>query len=91
MESVAALRRNAHLVALFQPGLVDTEGLRAHLAAARTCGLPHAAWLAERLAGGDAQTPEATAAAMADALLRLPCSDFHGAELRPDDLARCLA
>ncbi len=73
---------DAPSAALFQPGLVDTEGLRDHVDSASRCGLPHAAWLARRLDDGAAQTAEATAAAMAHALLRLPRDDFHGAILR---------
>ena len=32
-------------IAMFQPGMVDTEGLRAHIEAARDCGLPHAKYI----------------------------------------------
>lgn len=75
-------------VALFQPSLVDTEGLRAHGHAAHACNLPHANWLSDRLSQGGAQRPEVIAIAMADALLQLPRCNFHGTVLRPDDLAK---
>lgn len=81
----------APAVALFQPGLVDTGGLRAHIDAAQACGLPHAAWLSDRLVKGDARTATATAAFIAAALLRLPVAHFHGAQLRWDDLSGCIA
>ena len=77
---------DAPAVALLQPGLVDTEGLRAHLQAADACGLPHAAWLGGRLAAGDARTPESVAASMTYALLRLPHADLHGCVFRPGDM-----
>ena len=80
-----ASRGDAPAVALFQPGLVDTEGLRDHLAKARACGLPHADWLAARLSEGAAQQPQTVACAMAVALLERPRAAFHGAVLRPGD------
>lgn len=70
---------DASAVGLFQPGLVDTEGLRDHIAAAHACGLPYAAWLASRLENGDAQTLQATAAIIVAA--------FHGIALQRDDLS----
>lgn len=82
---------NSPATALFQPGLVDTEGLRAHIDAAFVCELPHAAWLKGRLEKVDAQTADAAAAFIVAALLRLPLAEFHGAELRPDDLSRLVA
>ena len=68
-------------VALFQPGLVDTEGLRDHIAAAEACDLPHAAWLDQALGQGQARSPDEAAEAMA-ALLDLPGERFHGQTLR---------
>lgn len=78
-------------VALFQPGLVDTEGLRAHVTAARACGLPHADWIDSRLAEGSAATPDTVARAMAHALIETPCADYHGQTLRPGHPARTQA
>lgn len=74
---------NVPNVAMFQPGLVDTEGLRAHLDAANACGLPHTDYLKTALSKGDARRPETVAKAMADALLDLPITDYHGQTLRP--------
>lgn len=72
-------------VALFQPGMVDTEGLRAHVAHARACGLPHAEYLEQALADGSARRAEDVGAAMARALLDVPRAAFHGQVLRPDE------
>lgn len=69
-------------IALFQPGLVDTEGLRAHIAAARDCDLPHAAWLDKALEQGQARSSTAVVDAMAAALLDQPSNVFHGQVLR---------
>ena len=69
-------------VALFQPGLVDTEGLRDHIAAADACGLPHGPWLDAALAQGQARGPEAVAEMMAAALRDTSGMDFHGQVLR---------
>ena len=69
-------------VALFQPGLVDTEGLRDHITVASACGLPHAAWLDAALEQGQARSPDEVAAAMAAALRDMPDEDFHGQVLR---------
>ena len=71
-------------VALFQPGLVDTEGLRAHIAAAQACGLPHAAWLAAALEKGEARAASDVAEAMAARLCGSSRDEFHGQVLRPD-------
>jgi hypothetical protein len=68
---------------MFQPGLVRTEGLEGHVAAAESLGLPHANYLRDALARGRYRAPEAVAAAMADALMTLPADGFHGATLRP--------
>lgn len=74
-------------VALFQPGMVDTEGLRAHISAARACKLPHAAWLDSALQRKEARQPMEVAEAMAAALLDLPVSRYHGETLRTAELA----
>lgn len=70
-------------LALFQPGLVKTEGLEAHVTAAEAMMLPHADYLREALASGRYQDADSVAAAMADALMTLPTDRFHGATLRP--------
>ena len=70
-------------VALFQPGLVDTPGIRAHLEAARRCGLPHVDYLDQALADGECRSPRAVGEAMAEALTNTPSEDFAGATLRP--------
>ena len=75
-------RADLPAVALFQPGLVDTEGLRDHIAAARACDLPHAAWLDQALERGQASSSEEVGEAMAAALLDMPKRDFHGQVLR---------
>ena len=79
-------RADLPAVALFQPGLVDTEGLRDHIAAAQACDLPHAAWLETALEQRQARSPEEVADAMAAALLDLPHAGFHGQVLRPKDV-----
>lgn len=71
-------------VALFQPGLVDTEGIRDHVAAAKACGLPHAAWLHQALEQGQAHSPEKVAESMAAVLLDLSRDEFHGQVLRTE-------
>ncbi|RFU13875.1 SDR family oxidoreductase [Rhodobacteraceae bacterium W635] len=70
-------------VALFQPGLVETEGLRDHVAAAQACDLPHAAWLDAALRDGQARNAAEVADAMTAILLELPSDDFNGQVLRP--------
>ena len=73
-------------LALFQPGLVDTEGLRDHLARAERCRLPHAAWLKARLEDGDALSAGQAADAMVRALLDLERDAFHGRMLHAREL-----
>ena len=73
-------------LALFQPGLVDTEGLRDHLAKAERCRLPHAAWLRQRLQDNDALSPRQAAATMAHALLDLDRDAFHGQTLHAREI-----
>ncbi|KAF0280422.1 SDR family oxidoreductase [Spiribacter aquaticus] len=70
-------------VALFQPGLVDTPGIRTHLEAARRCGLPHVDYLDQALAAGQSRSAEAVAGAMAEALIDMSTEHFAGAVLRP--------
>ena len=79
-------RADLPAVALFQPGLVDTEGLRDHIAAAQGCDLPHAAWLGEAFEQGQARSPKEVAESIAAALLDLPHVGFHGQMLRPKDV-----
>ena len=69
-------------VAMFQPGMVDTEGLREHVEAARDCELPHAEYLGTAIAEGTARRPEAVASAMAQALVEFSSPDYHGKTLR---------
>ena len=69
-------------VALFRPGVVDTEGLREHCRQARACGLPHVDYLEGMLAAGEAWAPETVARAMGRALLDAEDKDFHGQVLR---------
>ena len=73
-------------LALFQPGLVDTEGLRDHVARAERCRLPHAAWLKARLEDGDALLAGQAADAMVRALLDLERDAFHGQILHAREL-----
>ena len=69
-------------VAMFQPGMVDTEGLREHVAAARDCGLPHVKYLDTAIAGGKAHRAQDVARAMTRALVDLFSPDYHGKILR---------
>lgn len=70
-------------VALFQPGLVETEGLRDHITAAQDCGLPHAAWLDAAIGAGQARSAADVAQAMVTALLDMSSEKFHSQTLRP--------
>ena len=65
-------------LAMMQPGLVDSEGLRDHLAKAKRCHLPHALWLQRRLHEGDALSTRQAAAAMMHGLLELAPGAYHG-------------
>ena len=69
-------------VAMFQPGMVATEGLRAHVEAARACDLPHAEYLGNAIAEGETRRPEDLASAMAKALVDLASPDYHAHTLR---------
>jgi len=80
----------APIISLFQPGLVDTDGLRDHLGKARRLSLPHSGWLTERLETNDCLTPEQAASALAFVLNSVPDSDFHGAVFHGRDLVDSL-
>lgn len=67
-------------VALLQPGVVDTPGLRQHIQMARDCGLPHAGWLQSQLDDQHALTAEQAASALSFMLMDMPDTDFHGHE-----------
>ena len=81
----AEANRSPPRVALFRPGVVDTEGLRDHCRRARACGLPHVDYLEGMLANGEAWTAETVARAMTHALLDAADEDFHGQVLRTAD------
>ncbi|MCA1770425.1 MAG: SDR family oxidoreductase [Halomonas sp.] len=74
-------------VALFQPGQVDTPGLRQHIDAARNRQLPHAAYLQSRLDEGDALSAEAAAKALMALLRQVPIDDFAGEQWHARQLA----
>ncbi|GGY83008.1 hypothetical protein [Marinobacter zhanjiangensis] len=76
---------------LFQPDLVDTPGIRDHIAKASALKLPHASWLTERLDAGDCLTPEQAASAIAFALTDMPVDDFSGAVLHGRTLVDTLS
>ncbi|MCL7939902.1 SDR family NAD(P)-dependent oxidoreductase [Halomonas sp. ATCH28] len=67
-------------VALFQPGQVDTPGLRQHIAAARRCQLPHAAYLQARLEEGSALSADQAANVLIRLLRQVPIEAFAGQE-----------
>ncbi|MEC7378345.1 MAG: SDR family oxidoreductase [Pseudomonadota bacterium] len=79
------------VVSLFQPGLVDTPGIRRHIAKAENLDLPHAKWLAGRLEAGECLTAEQAASALAFTLRQVPESDFHGAVFNGRDLVDSLS
>lgn len=64
------------------PGLVDTEGVRAHVASARACGLPHVAYFDEALGAQPPRVtpPERLAACVLDMLLRASPDEFAARE-----------
>lgn len=70
---------NGPVISLFQPGLVDTPGIRDHIAKAAGLQLPHAQWLGDRLDNGECLTAEQAASALAFTLHQTPESDFRGA------------
>lgn len=79
------------VVSLFQPGLVDTPGIRNHIEKAEKLNLPHADWLANRLKAGECLTAEQAASALAFTLSQVPESDFHGAVFNGADLVDSLS
>ena len=60
------------VVSLFQPGLVDTPGIRSHIKKAGDLNLPHAEWLAGRLEAGECLTAEQAANMLASAMVDRP-------------------
>ncbi|WP_166254980.1 SDR family oxidoreductase [Marinobacter salicampi] len=79
------------LVSLFQPGLVDTPGIRDHVRKASALGLPHASWLSDRLEAGDCLSAEQAASALAYTLSDLPRSEFNGGVFRAGELVDSLS
>jgi len=77
---------NGPLVSLFQPGLVDTPGIRAHTQAARELQLPHADYLRQRLDGGQCLTAGQAALALALSLTGVSDRAFHGAVFKASEL-----
>jgi len=67
-------------VALFQPGMVDTPGLRQHIRAAHSLALPHADYLQQRLVQGDYLTAESAGGALAILLDQVSMEKFSGQE-----------
>lgn len=66
------------LASLFQPGLVDTPGIRNHIKRADQLALPHAGYLLERISRGECLTPQEAAHALAYTLSEVPDQDFEG-------------
>ncbi|MEQ5816268.1 SDR family oxidoreductase [Marinobacter sp. NFXS11] len=79
------------VVSLFQPGLVDTPGIRSHIEKAGKLNLPHAEWLAKRLEAGECLTAEQAASALVFTLNQVPESEFHGAVFNGADLVDSLS
>lgn len=79
------------IVSLFQPGLVDTPGIREHIDKAKALALPHAAWLTGRLDAGQCLSAEQAASALAYTLKQVPESEFRGAEFKGPDLVDSLS
>ena len=77
---------NGPLVSLFQPGLVDTPGIRAHTQRAGELQLPHADYLRQRLDSGECLTVGQAALALALSVTRVSDRDFHGSVFRASDL-----
>jgi 3-oxoacyl-[acyl-carrier protein] reductase len=74
------------MASLFQPGLVDTPGIRAHIESAARLGLPHAEYLEGRICRGECLTAEEAARALAHTLNELPDDRFNGAVLSASEL-----
>ncbi|MBE0486083.1 SDR family oxidoreductase [Marinobacter sp.] len=79
------------VVSLFQPGLVDTPGIREHVRKARRLKLPHGQWLSDRLDSRQCLTAEQAASALAYTLTQVPDSEFDGAEFRATELVDSLS
>lgn len=79
------------VVSLFQPGLVETPGIRSHIEKAGKLNLPHAKWLAGRLKAGECLTAEQAASVLAFTLNQVPESDFHGAVFSGSELVDSLS
>lgn len=79
------------VVSLFQPGLVDTPGIRDHIRQATALALPHAGWLNERLDAGDCLSAEQAASALAFTLSELPGSEFNNGVFSARDLVDSLS
>ena len=77
---------NGPLVSLFQPGLVDTPGIRTHTQSAANMKLPHADYLRQRLDSGKCLTAGQAALALALSLTRVSDRDFHGSVFKASDL-----
>lgn len=74
------------LASLFQPGLVDTPGIRAHIHSAARLGLTHAGYLEGRIDRGECLTAGEAARSLAHALNELPDNRFNGAILSASEL-----
>ncbi|MCL7942724.1 SDR family oxidoreductase [Marinobacter sp. ATCH36] len=83
--------RHGPVISLFQPGLVDTPGIRDHIDKAAELNLPHAQWLGERLAEGECLTAEQAASALAFVLVQTAESDFNGAVFSGPELVDSLS
>lgn len=79
------------VISLFQPGLVDTPGIRKHIDKAARLSLGHAGWLHERLEAGECLTAEQAASALAFTLNQTAESDFNGAVFSAPDLVDSLS
>ncbi len=79
------------VVALYQPGLVDTPGPRAHLEAASANDLPHSDYLADALHSGNTLTAEQTGAAICHLLFETSDGGFHGQEIIGRELIDALS
>lgn len=82
---------NGPVISLFQPGLVDTPGIRRHIVKAAGLQLSHAHWLSDRLDNGECLTAEQAASALAFTLNQTPQSDFQGAVFNAPELVDSLS
>lgn len=76
----------APLIGLFQPGVVDTPGLHAHIEAAQACELPHADYLQGAIDAGWAYAPATVACAITRLLNDITPEAFSQHEWRTADL-----